>query len=167
MSRFTELKTWYLSLQQREQRVLAAGAVFVLVMFIYLALLHPYLASRQRLATDIQNRQTLLAWMGPAAAQLQALRGQQPSGIPANQSLLAVVSRSAADAGFGAMLKQAQSNTDGSVHMQLQGVGFDNLIRWLGTLRHQYGIAVRELNAQRTATAGNVDATLTLTASGT
>ena len=162
MKQYDELKTWFLSLQQREQRILAAGAAFVVAMMLYLLLLAPYFSSRHRLEADIEQRQSEIAWMGPAAAQLQALRGQQPSGIPANQSLLAVVSRSAADAGFGQVLKQAQTGNDGSVRVQMQGVGFDNLIRWLGTLRRQYGISVRDMTAQKTAAAGNIDTTLTL-----
>ena len=162
MKQYAELKAWYLSLEQREQRILAAGAVFVVAMVLYLLLLAPYFNSRHRLEADIAQRQGEIAWMGPAAAQLQALSGQQPSGIPSNQSLLAVVTRSASDAGFSQMMKQAQTGNDGSVRVQLQGVGFDNLIRWLGTLRRQYGIAVRDLNAQKTAAAGSVDTTLTL-----
>lgn len=162
MKQYEELKAWYLSLQQREQHILAAGALFVLAMVVYLLLLAPYFASRQRLEADIAQRQAEIAWMGPAAAQLQALRGQQPSGIPANQSLLAVVSRSAADAGFSQVMKQAQTGNDGSVRVQMQGVGFDNLVRWLATLRRQYGISVRDMTAQKSAAAGNVDTTLTL-----
>jgi general secretion pathway protein M len=162
VKQYDELKTWYQSLEQREQRILAAGAVFVVAMVLYLLLLAPYFNSRHRLQADILQRQGEVAWMGPAAAQLQALRGQQPSGIPANQSLLAVVTRSASDAGFSQVMKQAQTGNDGSVRVQMQGVGFDNLIRWLGSLRRQYGISVRELNAQKTATAGNTDTTFTL-----
>lgn len=162
MSRVDELKVWYLSLQQREQRILAVGVGFVLITIIYLGLLNPYFNSRKHLQADILTKQGQVDWMRPAAVQLQALRGQQPSGIPAGQSLLAVVSRAAADAGFGAAVKQAQTDSDGSVRMQLQGVAFDNLIRWLGTLRRQYGIGVRQMTAQKAAAAGNVDATLTL-----
>lgn len=164
MKQLDELKAWYGSLQQREQRVLSAGAAVVLVMFVYAGILHPYFASKKRLADDIQSRQALIAWMGPAAAQLEALRGQQPSSIPANQSLLAVVSRSAGDAGFAAAVKQAQTNNDGSVRLQLQGVGFDSVIRWIGTLHRQYGINVREMTAQRGAGPGNVDTSLTFAA---
>ena len=162
MKQYDELKAWYLSLEHREQRILAAGAVFVVAMVLYLLLLAPYFNSRHRLEAEIAQRQIEITWMGPAAAQLQALRGQQPSGIPSNQSLLAVVSRSAADAGFGQVMKQAQTGNDGSVRVQMQGVAFDGLIRWLGTLRRQYGISVRDLTAQKTAAAGSVDTTLTL-----
>lgn len=164
MSRADELKIWYLSLQEREQRILAVGVVFVVAMIVYLGLLNPYLNSRKHLAADIASKQSQIAWMQPAAIQLQSLRGQQPSGIPAGQSLLAVVSRAAGDAGFSAAVKQAQTDDDGSVRLQLQGVAFDSLIRWLGTLRRQYGVAVKQLTAQKTATAGTVDTTVTLIA---
>ncbi|HSN18418.1 MAG TPA: type II secretion system protein M [Gammaproteobacteria bacterium] len=162
MNRISELKAWYLSLQQREQRILAVGVMFVFVTIVYLGLLNPYFNSRKRLVADIAAKQGQVAWMVPAALQLQALRGQQPSGIPASQSLLAVVSRAANDAGFSAAVKQAQTDSDGSVRLQLQGVPFDNLIRWVGTLRRQYGISVKQMMAQKAAAAGNVDATLTL-----
>ncbi|HEX7965052.1 MAG TPA: type II secretion system protein M [Gammaproteobacteria bacterium] len=164
MKQFAEFKAWYLSLQQREQRILMVGAAFLVGMFVYLALLHPYFASRARLTADIASRQAELAEMQPMAARLQSLRGQQPSGIPAGQSLLAVVSRSANDSGFGAAVKQAQTNPDGSVRVQMQAVGFDSVIRWIGTLRRQYGISVRDMTAQRASGTGTVDTTLTLTA---
>jgi general secretion pathway protein M len=102
--------------------------------------------------------------MRPAAVQIQSLRGQQPSSLPAGQSLLAVVDKSAGDAGFGAALKQIQTGNDGSVRVQMQGAGFDNLVRWLGSLQQHYGISVRELTAQRSSSPGNVDAGITLVA---
>ena len=167
MNRITELRAWYQSLQQREQQVLLAGAVALGVMIIYAGLLHPYLASRRALQDDVAERQVLLAWMRPAAAQIQSLRGQQPSGLPAGQSLLAVVDKSAGNAGFGAALKQVQTGNDGSVRVQMQGAGFDSLVRWLGSLQQSYGITVREFTAQRSTSPGNVDAGITLVAPGT
>ena len=166
MSRIAELRTWYQSLQQREQRVLLAGAVALGVMLVYAGILHPYFSSKAALQQDIIDRQELLAWMRPAAVQIQSLRGQQPSGMPAGQSLLAVVDKSAGDAGFGAALKQVQTNNDGSVRVQMQGAGFDSLVRWLGSLQQRYGITVRELTAQRSTAPGNVDAGITLVAPG-
>lgn len=167
MNRMDELRTWYQSLQQREQRVLAAGAAALVVMLLYAAILHPYFSGRQRLEQHVSEQHDLIAWMRPAATQIQVLRGQQPAGMPAGQSLLAVVDKSAADAGFGTALKQVQTDNDGSVRMQLQAVGFDSLVRWLGGLQQRYGITVREMNAQRSAAPGNVDAGLTLVAPGT
>ncbi|HEV2110405.1 MAG TPA: type II secretion system protein M [Gammaproteobacteria bacterium] len=167
MSRIDELRTWYLSLQERERRVLMVGAAALVAMLLYTAVLHPYFSSRRRLEQDIVDQRDLIAWMRPAAAQIQSLRGQQPSGMPAGQSLLAVVDKSASDAGFGATVKQIQTGNDGSVRVQMQGVAFDGLVRWLGSLQQRYGITVREMTAQRSTSPGNVDAGLTLVAPAT
>ena len=166
MNRIDELRAWYQSLQQREQRMLQAGAAALVAMLLYAAVLHPYISGKQRLQQHIGNQRDLIAWMRPAAAQIQSLRGQQPSGMPAGQSLLAVVDKSASDAGFGAALKQIQTGNDGSVRLQMQGVAFDGMVRWLGSLQQRYGITVREMTAQRSASPGNVDAGLTLVAPG-
>ncbi len=167
MSRIAELRAWYQSLQQREQRMLLAGAAVLTVMLVYAGLLHPYIASKHALEQDVVDKQELLTWMRPAAVQIQSLRGQQPSGLPAGQSLLAVVDKSASDAGFGPALKQVQTGNDGSVRVQMQGAGFDSLMRWLGSLQQRYGITVRELTAQRSTAPGNVDAGITLVSPGT
>lgn len=166
MSRAQEFKTWYLSLQPRERQVLAAGAAFLGVFLLYAAVLHPFYAGKSRLAQHVQDQRDFLTWVRPISLQVQSLRGQQPASLPNGQSLLAVVSSSATGAGFGDALKQAQTNNDGSVRLQLQAVGFDNLVRWLDQLHRQYGLSAREFTAQRGKSPGTVDATLTLQAPG-
>lgn len=164
MNRVDELKTWYLSLQQRERLMLAIGSAFVAAMLIYAVLLHPYFSSLRALQADVEHQQTQLVSMRQLAVQIQALRGQQPSSLPRDQSLLAVVDRSATDAGFGTAMKQVQTNSDGTVHLQFQATNFDNLMRWLGDLQRQYGISVQQLIAQRGSAPGSVDVSLTLQA---
>jgi len=164
MSRAEELKTWYLSLEQRERRFLAAGAACLALMLVYLTVLHPFFSAKQALEARVEAQQSLLDWMRPVASQIQILRGQQPSGLQAGQSLLSTVDRSAGEAGFGPALKQVQTENDGTVRVQMQGAGFDSLVRWLERLHRQYGISVSELTAQRSSGPGTVDATLTLQA---
>ena len=167
MSRAQEFKTWYQSLQSRERNVLAGGAAFLVVFLLYAAVLHPFFSSKSQLEQHVQEQAGLLAWMRPAAQQIQSLRGHQPAALPSGQSLLAVVDRSAAAAGFGDALKQVQTNNDGSVRLQLQAASFDGLVRWLDQLHGQYGLSAREFIAQRGKSPGTVDATLTLQAPGT
>ena len=166
MSHAQDFKVWWQSLQPRERQVLAAGAVFLALFLLYAAVLHPFYSSKSRLTQHVQEQQDLIAWMRPASSQIQSLRGRQPSALPSGQSLLAVVSSSATGAGFGDALKQAQTNNDGSVRLQLQAASFDNLVRWLDQLHGQYGLSAREFTAQRGKSPGTVDATLTLQAPG-
>lgn len=166
MNRLDELRAWYQSLPERDRRVLLLGGIALSLILIYLVILHPYFSGKHALQTHIQEQQELVTWMRPAAAQIQSLRGQQSGGLPAGQSLLAVVDTSAGQAGFGAALKQVQTGSDGSVHVQMQGIAFDNLVRWLGDLQQHYGVTAREFTAQRGSGPGVVDASLTLVAPG-
>lgn len=164
MNRIDDLHAWFHSLPERDRRILVVGGAVLGGILMYLLVLHPFYSGKQALRTHTQEQRELVAWMRPAAAQIQALRGQQPGALPAGQSLLAVVDTSAGQANFGAALKQIQTGNDGSVRVQLQGVSFDTLVRWLGDLQQRYGITARTLTAQRGSTPGSVDANLTLVA---
>lgn len=166
MNRVDELRAWYQSLPERDRRVLLLGGAALGLILIYLVILHPFFAGKQAMQAHIHEQQELVTWMRPVAAQIQSLRGQQSGGLPSGQSLLAVVDTSAGQAGFGTALKQVQTGNDGSVRVQLQGVAFDNLVRWLGDLQQRYGVTARELTAQRGSGPGVVDASLTLVAPG-
>jgi len=167
VNRLKELLAWLESQPPRERLALTVGAIALALLLLYTAVLRPFVNSKAALEAHIAQQQTLLAWMRPVAAQLQSLRAQQPASLPTGQSLLALVDKSAGDAGFGTSLKQVQAAPDGSIKVQLQAVGFDNLVRWLGNLHQQYGINVNEMTAQRGAGPGSVDATLILAAPST
>lgn len=164
MNSLEELRAWYQSLPERDRRILLLGGIALGLIIIYLVILHPYFSGKQALQAHIQEQQELITWMRPTAAQIRSLRSQQSGDLPAGQSLLAVVDTSAGQAGFGAALKQVQTGNDGSVRVQMQGIAFDNLVRWLGDLQQRYGVTARELTAQRGSGPGVVDASLTLVA---
>lgn len=161
MKQFDELQRWFMSLQQRERRILAAGAVILLAVVIYGGILQPYANSKVALATHVAEQRTLLAWMGPATARLKALGGNRPAPL-APGSLLATVNHEASSAGLGNSLRQVQQQNDGSVRVQLEGASFDAVLRWLGQLHQRYGITITEMSVQSSDTAGQVTANLSL-----
>ncbi len=165
MSQLAELRAWYESQPPRERLALLLGGAALLAMLLYSLALRPFFSSKAKLESHVVQQQTTLATMRPLAMQLQSLRGQQPASLPPGQSLLALIDKSAGDAGLSSSLKQVQASGESAVKVQMQGVGFDNLIRWLGNLHQQYGINVTDLTAQRATGPGTVDANLTLASS--
>lgn len=165
MNQLAELRAWYESQPPRERMALLLGSAALLVMLLYSLALRPFFSSKAKLESHVVQQQTTLAAMRPLAMQLQSLRGQQPASLPPGQSLLALIDKSAGDAGLSSALKQVQASGESTVKVQMQGVGFDNLIRWLGNLHQQYGINVTDLTAQRATGPGTVDASLTLASS--
>ena len=161
MKQYDELRRWFLSLEQRERRVLTAGGIFLLIVIIYGTILAPFAHSRAALISHISQQRTLLAWMRPTAARIQALGGKQPTALSAD-SLLATINREASSAGLGNALRQVQQQNDGSIRVQLEGASFDTMVHWLGDLHQRYGISISDMSVQRGSGAGLVDANLSL-----
>jgi general secretion pathway protein M len=161
MKQYDELRRWFLSLEQRERRVLTAGGIFLLIVIIYGAVLTPFAHSKAALISHISQQRSLLAWMRPATARIQALGGKQPTALPAD-SLLATINREAGSAGLGNALRQVQQQNDGSIRVQLEGASFDTMVHWLGDLHKRYGISISDMSVQRGSSAGSVDANLSL-----
>lgn len=161
MKQYDELRRWFMSLEQRERRILTGGAVILLAVVVYGAILTPFAHSKAALATQVSEQRALLAWMRPAAAQIQALGGSQPAALPAG-SLLATINREASAAGLGNALRQVQQQNDGSIRVQLEAASFDTMLHWLGDLHQHFGINVSDMSVQRGSSAGMVNANLSL-----
>lgn len=161
MSNLRQLWQWFLSLETRERRVLGAGVVILVVFVLYAAVVSPYVHHRQMLNAELQSQRSLIAWMRPAAARLESLRGSQRAPLPGG-SLLSAINSSAASAGLGSALQQAQTAGDGAVRVQFTGVNFDSLMRWLVTLQQTYGVLASDATVTRTSGPGLVDASLAL-----
>jgi general secretion pathway protein M len=161
MKQYDDLRHWFMSLERRERRVLGGGAIILLAVVVYGAVLTPYAHSKAALAAHVSEQRALLAWMRPATEQIQSLGGSQPAAIPAG-SLLATINREASAAGLGNALRQVQQQNDGSVRVQLEGASFDTMLHWLGDLRQRFGINVSDMSVQRGSGAGLVSANLSL-----
>ncbi|MGH8397292.1 MAG: type II secretion system protein GspM [Gammaproteobacteria bacterium] len=161
MKYLQQLRQWFMTLGKRERWVLGSGAAILIIFIIYAGILSPYIRYRHALASQVQAQRTLLAWMRPAAHQIESLRGSEPASLPGG-SLLSAVNTSVVSAGLSNALQQAQQASDGSVHAQFNGVDFDSLVRWLGKLQRTYGVVPSDVTMTRGTGPGLVDANLTL-----
>ncbi|MGH8283557.1 MAG: type II secretion system protein GspM [Gammaproteobacteria bacterium] len=161
MNYLQQLRRWFMTLGKRERWVLGGGAVILIIFIIYAGILSPYINHRRALTAQVQAQRILLAWMRPAARQIESLRGSQPASLPGG-SLLSAVNTSVTGAGLSNALQQAQQASDGSVHVQFSGADFDSLVHWLGTLHQLYGVVPSDVTVTRGASPGLVDANLTL-----
>jgi general secretion pathway protein M len=156
-----KLRTWYAGLEQREQRVVAIGAVtlavLVLVMGVLLPLQSAVSTSRER--NDAKRED--LAWMQAHAPEIRAAG----AGIAADtgEAPVVLVDRVGREAGLSNALRGTQPSGDG-VRVQLEAAPFDTLIAWLATLDERYGYAVESITVDRAARPGVVNASITFSA---
>jgi general secretion pathway protein M len=153
-----KLKAWYATLQPREQRVVAIGAVLLGIIILAGGILLPLQSAVTRAAAGTETRRDDLAWMRANAAEIRA-RGAEVA-ADTGEAPVVLVDRAGREAGLGAALRGTQPNTTGGVRVQLEGAPFDTLITWLDTLDRRYGLAIESITVDRTPSPGLVNASI-------
>lgn len=157
------LRTWWLAREPRERRVLAIGALAVLLMLGWALLYKPLADSRRSLEQGNQRLAGDLVSMRADAARLRSgAIGDDAGRERAGRSLLALVDAGIRDIGLSAGLKRIEPAGDGRVRLRLEAVPFDPLAGWLETLAQRHGIVVAEMAATATEYVGQVDIQLVL-----
>ncbi len=158
------MMAWWQSLSARERGLVSIGTLAVLATLIFLLLLEPLQAKRARLAAQVAFEAQSLEDLRALSEEALALRAdQQVTGaLPTGQSLLAVLNSTAQHEGIQNKIARVVPNGDAEASVTFDGVAFDTLVTWLVTLRAQLGIQITRLVVDKTAIAGEVDASLTL-----
>jgi general secretion pathway protein M len=153
-----KLKAWYASLQERDRRVVALGAIVLGIMVVIGGILLPLQSAVSRVVKGSETRREDLAWMRANAAEIRA-RG---SDIPADtgEAPVVLVDRVGRETGLGGALRGTQPNATGGVRVQLEGAPFDTLVNWLDTLDRHYGLATESITIDRTPSPGLVNASI-------
>jgi general secretion pathway protein M len=158
-----KLRAWYAGLERREQRVVAVGSVTVAVLILVFGILLPLQGSVSSLRRHNAVKREDLAWMRVNAAEIRASGGGVPSG-DGGEAPVVVVGRTAGEEGLTDSLRGMAPNGTG-VHVQLNGAPFDAVVPWLTKLDEHHGLAIESITVDRTANAGQVNASITFTQS--
>ena len=152
------MKAWFFGLQPRERWILLAGAAaFVLIMLWWLVLL-PLSADAELLRTSVETKQRLLV-------EVAEVESAQPGGVVgnlegANQTLVVIVSNTAASYGLGA--PRTRQNGPSGIDVTVQGVPFDALAAWLVALHDGYGVDVETISLSNAREPGLVNGQISL-----
>lgn len=158
------MREWFDSLQQRERVVVIAGAVLVVLIIFYTAVLTPLASGRQALAEDVSRWERSLADLKP-------LRGLQSSGATDSQSRntaaqtpVVIVDQTLRVRGLDRALQRSQPTGSSGIRVEFENVAFDDLVLWLGDLSSDYGMLVTSGSVSQSpqSAPGRVNATFTL-----
>ncbi len=165
MTFIDNIHSWLQQLEPRERQLVLAGAILILVSGIYALVIEPTYTSHQALQQRVATKRELLTWMQQSAA---ALQQQRPEiSISTNRgSLLANVDNAARAANLGTAIRRIEQDGDTRVRVSLEAASFENIVRWLGNLQHQYGVKPVQARIDRADNPGQVNATLTLASTG-
>ena len=153
---------WYEALSARDRKLalaLAAGLAVLLILVILLPLDQSVARAQQRLT----RKQSDLAWMRSHLAELSII-GPQRTAPASSGSLIAIVSRSASEAGLGSALGNTEASAQGGLRVRLDKAPFDTLVGWLARLEQQNGIQVVTASVDSAGAPGLVNAGIVLRA---
>lgn len=153
-----KLKAWYAGLQQREQRVVAVGAVALGLIILIGGILMPLQSAVSRAVHGTETRREDLAWMRVNAPEIRARGGELA--LDTGEAPVVLVDRVAREAGLASALRGTQPNTTGGVRVQLESASFDTMVTWLDTLDRRYGLAIESITVDRTPAPGLVNASI-------
>lgn len=150
----------------RDPRVVIL-AVAVLIVGLIL-IWRPLAQSAETLRQSVQEQRSVLEWMRASSGEVDALRKHTANRSDRldGQSLIGAIDSSAKELGLAQGIKQMDPQDDNSVRVWVEGIAFDELLKWLGHIREQHGIAVSDLGVSRASDGEGVNARLTLNASG-
>ena len=155
-----KLRTWFNGLQQREQRVVAIGAVILALMLLVGGILMPLQSAVSTAVRANATKREDLAWMRVNAPEIRAAGFALPADT--GEALVVLVDRVGREAGLSSALRGTQPNATG-VRVQLEAASFDTMITWLDTLDTRYGYALESITVDRGAAPGMVNASVTFT----
>ena len=152
-------------LAPRDRRVLALGAIVLLLIGGWLGLWEPLRMARDAARTRVAAGEADLAYMRAAAPQLRA-SPEATSAVRDGRSLLALVDATARASDVGDALLRVEPVAADQVRVYFEGADFDALVQWLEELGARQGVAVGDFNVNRAAGVGRVDARMSLERNG-
>ncbi|QJD57629.1 type II secretion system protein M [Pseudomonas sp. gcc21] len=155
------MKAWWAGLVPREQRIVLAGLVALVVLFLWLGVWEPLASNRAELRSEVSALSTDLAWMQQVSDQVRR-RGAQQRGQPsagAGGSVLTLIEVSANAAGIKQALGRVQPEGSGA-RLSFEEVGFDSLVGWLNDLENRHGLQISQLAVDVSSSPGMVSARL-------
>lgn len=143
------LQTWWLSISQREQRLVVACSLLVVIGGLYWGVVQPVAERANNAQMRIQSEKQLLSWVKDKADQISQYQGQggrAVSGLPINQAVSSSVGR------FKVELIRVQPRGE-QFQVWVAPMPFNQFLNWITFLQETHGIKVVFLDIDK----GNKD----------
>ena len=160
---FQPIQNWLDKLNSREQNIVTAGIIFLIISLFYLIIWEPVFSALETERQKYESERQLYFWMKDASSELKALQssGAKYNNQFKNKSISSLAELSAQSTGIKQHIKKLDSDSKG-VKAELDQVSFDNLIIWLSDMAEKYNIQVSSLHIEKSNEPGTVNARITL-----
>lgn len=158
------MRSWFETLQPREQVSVLVAAVFLVFAVLYFGLWNPLSKSQQTLQDSVATWERALTELRPLIAAAQSDSGGPAPVRGIGQSLVVIVDTTLNQGNLSGALQRSQPTGDNGIRVEFQDASFDDLVLWLGELSGRYGLRVQSGNFSVSTRniPGRVNASLTI-----
>lgn len=156
-----EVKRAYYGLAPREQNLITALGVVLIIALVYLVLMFPAQSSVSSASKKLEAKQSLLLWMQANEEQaLAAAKSGAGGSSGRSQNILGDVNNAASR--FQITLQRYEPEGKDKLRVWLEDESFNNMVRWLHQLESQNGITVASVSLDAENDPGIVSAKIVL-----
>jgi general secretion pathway protein M len=154
------MKAWLDNLEPRERRAVLLGGGAALAFLVYALVWLPLAERYEHTHQRVIEQRAAYEHMVAQAAEVRRLRETAPTVVRTGggQSVLALVDRTAREAGLGAALKRVEPDGPSGVRVWLEQAPFRELTLWLTRLEHSHGVRAVTVTMDRPDRPGTVNA---------
>ena len=158
------MKEWYAKQTPRDQKIVMAVAVLVILGLLFALVVHPLRTGLEDRRVSVEAKQNDLDYIRNAGAQIRAAGGAGATGRQtSNKAAYVLLDEAIGQAGLSSAVERVEpagADRKGA-RAQFGQVDFDKLILVLGQLEGQYGLTVSRASISRKS-GGLVSARITL-----
>ena len=159
------MKSWWQGLNGREKRLVLIAGLLLGVVLLWMLIGKPLVNYHRTVQQDLEEAQSINQQMQQQRTEIQALRGNAASGMPAamnggslHSSVITILKRYQLD-GAGTSTEEKDKDT---VILKLEGKPFNPLAQCLAQLETEYAAHATSMSLKPGKATGTVDAQITL-----
>ncbi len=145
--------SWWQSISQREQRLVAVSSVLVVIAIVYWGIFQPLNVRAEQAEMRLSSERQLLSWVQDKADSIVSKRGSGSAPV-SSQPLNQVINSSARQ--FQIELIRVQPRGD-MLQVWVKPLSFDQFINWLTFLQEKQGVEVAFLDIEEADKPGVID----------
>lgn len=157
----TPLIEWFGKLDPRERLMVGGGGTLAVILGLGLFVIMPAFEARASAKTAIEEKEALIDWLAPRAAEAAALKAQQSDMDLSGALALAEIEASLEAAGLRNGLVRLTPSTDRGFEAQWERVSYTALLGWVSSLQARFGLTITGIAIEPADAPGLVDASLT------
>lgn len=151
------LSAYWANLNERERVILGIGIIVCVGYLFYLLIYSPLTNAVYHQSKALLEKQETLAWMQQVRAQHKL---KQPRKALTSSQLLAVLALQLKTTSFKQFPYQLQQTGAGEIQLIFEQVPYNGFVAWVWSITEKYTITIKQLNVERTSTAGIVKVTM-------